>query len=128
MTDKNTLGKIEYIFYNVLWAIVAMAWYRALLFVRLDGFTASASKKILWTMIALFILIGIVLTFNRRRNCISTAVNILIPFQFYAVLSAKFFIWMMFLLLLPSTRLLNWQKAMMSPIPWLLSTACSVAL
>ena len=58
MTDNNSMGKIEYILNNIFWSFITMIWYRSLVFIPLEDYTVGTSKKILWTLIATTVLIG----------------------------------------------------------------------
>ena len=87
MRDINTMGRLEYVLTNIFWSIVIMLWYRALLFMPLDECTVGYSKKVLWITVMVFILAGIFITFKRRRNIFTCIVNILLPYQAYAVVT-----------------------------------------
>lgn len=68
MTDNNSMGKIEYILSNIFWSFITMIWYRSLLLIPLNDYTVGTSKKVLWTLIATMVLIGMLITFKKRRN------------------------------------------------------------
>lgn len=73
--------------FYLYWWVVAMVWYRVLLFVPLDGFTAGDSKKILWCSSFLMMLVGSLVTPRRYRNNLSMFVNIMLPLEIYGVVS-----------------------------------------
>ena len=87
MTDNNSMEKIEYILSNIFWSFITMIWYRSLLFIPLNDYTVGTSKKVLWTLIATMVLIGMLITFKKRRNYLSLVINILFPFEIYAIAS-----------------------------------------
>ena len=87
MTDNNSMGKIEYILSNIFWSFITMIWYRSLLFIPLNDYTVGTSKKVLWILIATMVLIGMLITFKKRRNYLSLVINILFPFEVYAITS-----------------------------------------
>ena len=87
MTENNSMGKIEYILSDIFWSFITMIWYRSLIFIPLDNYTVGTSKKILWSLIATMVLTGIFITFKRRRNYLHLLINILFPFEIYAIVS-----------------------------------------
>lgn len=95
MTNKNSMGKIEYVLNTLFWSLTALVWYRGVLFLPLDGMTAGDSKGVLYLLMLTLIAVGVAVTFNQRRSCISLFANVVFPFQVYAVLSywAYFPVW-----------------------------------
>lgn len=87
MTDNNTFGKIEYIFLNAFASAVSMLWYRILIFMPLDNYTAGGSKKVLWVLAALTVALGIIINFKNNRSFFSVIINVLLPYEVYAVIS-----------------------------------------
>ncbi len=86
MTDKNKMGKLEYVLFNIYFALVMMAVFRSRLFIPLKYHTAGSSKAVLWILIISMITLGILTTFKRRRNYLSVTVNVLLPFQVYSLI------------------------------------------
>ena len=87
MRDKNTLEPMEYIESNLFWVALTMFWYRSIFFVSLPGRTAVWSKNFLWVIVAAFVAGGCSLTFKERRNYLSTAITVLLPYELYTCLS-----------------------------------------
>lgn len=87
VTNKNTMGKFEYLFFNIFWAFIAFFWHRFLLFIPFDGSTVDKSKNILWALVLVMVLGGMVITFKNRRNCLSLFVNVIFPFEIYSIIS-----------------------------------------
>ena len=86
MNDKNTESLRTYIFYNILYSFCALIWYR-LVFRLIPGRTYIGSKTMLYVLVFFCVFTGIVLTHKRRRNSISTLVNIAIPFEMYTLIT-----------------------------------------
>lgn len=83
------MGKTEYAFDNAFWGLAAMAWYRNVLFRAIPGTPYIQSKIILWVLTTVCIIAGVILTNVRRRNNFSILINVLTPFEVYAVISFK---------------------------------------
>ena len=87
MKNRNTMKPREYILENLFWAVTAMIWYRNILFVALPRITVMWSKIILWAAVFIFVALGCLLTFKKRRNNVSMIVNVLLPYEVYTVLA-----------------------------------------
>lgn len=87
MTDKNNLGRIEYILTCIFWTLIANLWFKNLIFIHLDGYSVRVSGRILWIIIWISLVVGIAITLRRRRNHVSVAVNVMLPFEIYTVIS-----------------------------------------
>lgn len=85
MTNYNSMRKWEYLLANVVWIFVAMVWFQPWVFIPLPDLSESTSKKILGVMIAVLVILGIIVTFKRRRNYLSVVVNVLLPYELYAM-------------------------------------------
>lgn len=83
------MGSIEYAFDNAFWGLAAMAWYRNVLFRAIPGIPYTQSKIILWALATICIIVGVILTNVKRRNNFSILINVLTPFEVYAVISFK---------------------------------------
>lgn len=80
---RNTLTPGEFSGQLVFFGLLAMVWYRSLVFRCLPGRTAAQSKTILWLALgASLVLLG-ALSWRERRNDLSLAGNILLPFGLY---------------------------------------------
>lgn len=87
MRNYNSMDKAEYVLTSLFYYVISMLWYRILLFISLQGYTAKQSRLILWITAAVFVTLGIICTFNKRRNNVSLFVNILLPCEIYAIVS-----------------------------------------
>lgn len=87
MTDKNTKSKVLYIAESFWWAVCAYIWYDALCFFCLPGKNIIDSRSFLIGFSFFCTLAGVILTFRRRRNAVSLAVNVLFPYGVYAAVS-----------------------------------------
>lgn len=92
MKKRNTMKPREYILENLFWAVTAMIWYRNIFFVALPGITITCSKLLLWLAVLVFVAIGCAITLKKRRNNVSMIVNILLPYELYAVLTYNAYI------------------------------------
>lgn len=87
MTHKNTMSGFSYVLYNAFWCVIAMMWYRPVVFIPLEGRTIGESQWILWALVLGLATLGILFTFKRSRNGGSVFFNVLLPYQIYAVIS-----------------------------------------
>lgn len=81
------MGKIEYIRENAFWGLLSMFWFRMILFRCIQGHTLLESKLALWSIFLVFVSFGVLITFNHRRNNVSMIVNLLIPYEAYALIT-----------------------------------------
>lgn len=86
MNNKNTEPLGSYIINNVFYAFCAVIWYK-LIFKLIPGKTYEGSKIVLYALVVLGISLGILLTYKKRRNSISTFVNVAMPFEIYTVIT-----------------------------------------
>lgn len=86
MTNCNTMEKREYLFEHLWYGALAMGWYRLTCFRVLENYTLNQSKAFLWAITLLMIALGIVTTWKKRRNGLSLAATLLLPFETYTVL------------------------------------------
>ncbi len=84
---KNTIGKFSYILANIYWVCISLICNQTVLFLPTDGHTANMSKLILWIIVITNVLLGIIFNFRNNRNYFSIIINILLPFEIYAILS-----------------------------------------
>lgn len=89
MKNRNTMGNIEYALKNALWGLIGMIWYRNVLFRTIPGGSYTQSKMVLWGLTIACIILGTCLTRKRRRNYLSVLVNVLTPYEIYAIVSFK---------------------------------------
>lgn len=87
MRPNNTMGKTEYIFENVFWALISMIWYKNILYRSIPGYTLALSKLVLWGLLMLFIAFGVALTIAFRRNNFSVFVNVITPYEVYSIIA-----------------------------------------
>ena len=89
MKNRNTMGDLAFTFDNAFWGLLAMVWYRNILFRPIPGISFTQSKIILWGLVVVCIIIGASLTKERRRNNISVLINVLTPYEIYAFISFR---------------------------------------
>lgn len=87
MRNRNTMAKRSYLYENLYWALLGMAGYRSILFAPLPGVSVRWSKLALWAVVLGLVALGVLLTWNRRRNDLSVSVNVLLPYELYAAAS-----------------------------------------
>ncbi len=68
MRNKNTQGKVEYLLETLLWTLLALWYYRNVLFSTVPGVGYDGSVRLLYLLAAGGAALGILLTFRRRRN------------------------------------------------------------
>lgn len=83
MTNKNTLGKFEYLVYSALFAVWYWVLYQNIFFRCLSGMTTATSRLILGTFAVITIGIGFGMTVRKRRNFLSAMLNSIFPFTAY---------------------------------------------
>lgn len=89
MKNRNTMGDIEFACDNAFWGLIAMIWYRNVLFRAIPNVSYTQSKMVLWGLAIVCIIVGASLTKERRRNNISILINVLTPYEVYAILSFR---------------------------------------
>lgn len=87
MKKKNSLGKIEFIVEHIVWAFIAMIWYKNILFRCLGQHTFFESKLILWGIVAASCLAGFCFEMKRKRNELSVFFNLISGYGVYTVLT-----------------------------------------
>lgn len=87
MRDKNTMGLPGYLCANLYWGLLGMYFFRATVFRIVGELTLTQSKWLLWALLAVFLLMGIALTYKRRRNYLSIWANIVLPFELYTLMA-----------------------------------------
>lgn len=83
MINRNTASKAWYIFENIYWLLLFMWVYNVQLFYPLPGHSYEESKLALWIVAVTLDVIGVIATFNCRRNDVSTLSNTVLPFELY---------------------------------------------
>lgn len=87
MQNKNTMNKKEFLGDAVLFGLLGMLWFRNTLFRLLPGKTYDESRLTLWILVAVCILIGTLVCLKSRRNYLSTFINVIIPYELYALVT-----------------------------------------
>ncbi|MDO4322167.1 MAG: hypothetical protein Q4C61_06535 [Lachnospiraceae bacterium] len=85
----NTMGQTRFVTEHIIWALIAMIWYKNLLFRCVKGFSLIQSKQLLWGMVAACSAAGILLERKRRRNAYSVTMNLLIAYGGYTALAYR---------------------------------------
>ena len=83
MRDVNISSKIWYILENIIWCFLALRIYRIHCFTNILDYDYETSKRILYIMTVGFVIVGIIITINHRRNSINAAINVLLPLVLY---------------------------------------------
>ena len=84
MRDVNSMTKGAYIFENVFWSILAVFWYKRVLFTNIFDYDDDTSKWILYFTVGVFVIIGILLTYKHRRNNVNVFINVISPFVVFS--------------------------------------------
>ncbi|MEE0873593.1 MAG: hypothetical protein UIH27_09045 [Ruminococcus sp.] len=87
MRDKNTMGIYGYIFDNVFWGLLAVFWYKRVLFTNVFDYDDDISKWVLYLTVFGFIAVGILITYNHRRNNVNVFINIACPFAVFTAVA-----------------------------------------
>lgn len=87
MRDLNSMDRWTYIFESVIYSLLAVFWYKRVLFANLLGFDDNTSKWILYVSVGVLVAIGVGMTIERRRNNVSLIINIAFPFCVYTVIA-----------------------------------------
>jgi hypothetical protein len=87
MRDGNTMSKTGYFLAHVFWGLLAAVIYQYSCFRCAPGMEFAASRLLLWGLMAGFSVLGIALTWGRRRNHLSMLVNLVLPIEAYMALS-----------------------------------------
>ena len=85
--DYSTQGKLEFIGENIFWLVVAMVWYRAILFRKTSFLSYDASKIFLWVIVILSDMSGILLERKKYRFAFNAAFNNIVGFGIYTVIT-----------------------------------------
>ena len=95
---KETMSKKEYLIYTLLWNLIVCAWFRALLFSTVDGFTILQSHIVLGLLVVSVFCFDLVLDYfitggkNRNWNSI-TAITLLAYGGYTFLVYARYFSW-----------------------------------
>lgn len=84
MRDINSMTKGAYVFENVFWSILAVFWYKRVLFTNIFDYDDDTSKWILYFTVGVFVIIGILLTYKHRRNNVNVFINVISPFVIFS--------------------------------------------
>lgn len=84
MRDVNSMTKGAYVFENVFWSILAVFWYKRVLFTNIFDYDDDTSKWILYFTVGVFVIIGILLTYKHRRNNVNVFINVISPFVVFS--------------------------------------------
>lgn len=87
MTDKNTMNTRAYIITNLFWLFILSVIYQSMLFLPLKYHDEWSSRLVLRFLTVIITTLGVFLTVRKRRNYLSVAVNTLLPFQIYSLVS-----------------------------------------
>ena len=82
---------------HIFWLVITMIWYRNIFFIALPRISVVWSKMILWVVVIALSAIGWLSTAERKRNNLSLAVNMLLPYEVYTILAyhvyLPWFVW-----------------------------------
>lgn len=85
--DDNHEEIGEFIFNNIFWMLIAMVWYRGLLFRCLEHQTLSTSKLILWGLVLASTFLGIILEIKHHRKSLNVFFNVVIGYGIYTAIT-----------------------------------------
>lgn len=86
MTNKNTRSKGEYALDHILWGLISWLWFTKSLFRNIEGLSYDRSRLVLLGTLTASILLGLAVTWKRRRNNLSLFVNLVLPYEIYTLI------------------------------------------
>lgn len=86
MTNKNTRSKGEYALDHILWGLISWLWFTKSLFRNIEGLSYDRSRLVLLGALTASILLGLAVTWKRRRNNLSLFVNLVLPYEIYTLI------------------------------------------
>jgi len=87
MTNRNTMSKGRFLLSHAIWWPISLFLFRYFVFIPLEGRTEADSFELLRSAVAFAVCAGIFLTFKRRRNYLSVAINVLLPYEIYTLIA-----------------------------------------
>ena len=87
MRNKNTLGKLEYVWDSVYWSALIFLLYRSTIFCPILALDYTLSTVILAITVITGAITGILLTYKRRRNYASIFCNLALSIAPYYIVS-----------------------------------------
>ena len=84
MRDISSMSKWSYVFDNVFWGLLAVFWYKRVLFTNVFDYDDDISKWVLYLTVFGFIAVGILLTYKHRRNNVNVFINVISPFVVFS--------------------------------------------
>lgn len=81
--DDNHEDIREFIFDNIFWMLIAMVWYRSILFRNLEHQSLSISKLVLWGLVLASTSLGIILEIKHYRKSRNVFFNVVIGYGIY---------------------------------------------
>lgn len=85
--DDNHEGIGEFIFNNIFWMLIAMVWYRGILFRCLEHQTLNTSKLILWGLVLASTSLGTILEIKHHRKSHNVFFNVVIGYGIYTAIA-----------------------------------------
>ena len=77
----------EFIFNNIFWMLIAMVWYRGILFRCLEHQSLSTSKLVLWGLALVSTSIGTILEIKHHRKSRNVFFNVVIGYGIYTAIA-----------------------------------------
>ena len=87
MRDQNTMTKWGYILENIIWSVFAIDLYKKLCFGNIFDLDDEFSKWLLYLFVGFFVILGVILTMQHRRNSVNTFANIAFPIAIYTAIA-----------------------------------------
>ncbi|MBR3835934.1 MAG: hypothetical protein IKJ69_04000 [Clostridia bacterium] len=87
MKNKNTLSKMNFMLYTLIFTVLTGFLYRVGCFTAIHGISITESKIVYWVMLFVLTSLGTLVNLKKRRNYLSLFVNISLPFEVYTLLS-----------------------------------------
>ena len=87
MRNVNTMSNREFLILNIVYSLVLMFAYRTICFKNIYGISYIWSKVFLWSLLAIFVVLGIVVSYGKRRNLLSVVLTVLPAYEVYTLMA-----------------------------------------
>lgn len=87
MRDRSTLSPVEFMAEGIFWCMLAMMWYKSLLFRCIGSMTYGESKMVLWGILLLSVVGCCFILFRKRRTEVTVVTALTLGYGIYTVIA-----------------------------------------